>query len=340
MIVTEKALIPAMRLDTTILPPAQQFPTWAATLPSYDVSQPGRAESFAAESAVWLLDTMVLSVTIMPEVVLERSARLIAADDVDYFSVVFNRRGVWRCRLEETEAEIAQGSVCVLDNTQPFSVITTGGEFIIIVVPRPLLDGLRLPFDLHGHVLQHASGMLFADYLVALLTRLPDLQVEQGPLLAHATRDLLVACLAANRSRLPSPVAAHTTAIRRAQRFIDGNLSAPLTVQDVARALGLSRSGLYRVFANVGGVESFIMRRRLTLSHAALSDPFERRTIASIAFAHGFVSSTHFSRLFKKQFGYGPKDLRARSPGQQNRTPAPRYADFARTHRQWTGQPG
>lgn len=43
---------------------------------------------------------------------------------------------------------------------------------------------------------------------------------------------------------------------------------------------------------------------RLQACHAALRQPaLSRRSISAIAFEHGFIHATHFSRAFRARFG-------------------------------------
>jgi AraC-like DNA-binding protein len=46
---------------------------------------------------------------------------------------------------------------------------------------------------------------------------------------------------------------------------------------------------------------------------AILADPRDHRSISQIAYQHGFVSNTHFSRAFRSAFGCSPSDARAGS---------------------------
>ena len=56
---------------------------------------------------------------------------------------------------------------------------------------------------------------------------------------------------------------------------------------------------------------ALIQRRRLERIRAILTDPRDHRSISQIAYQHGFVSKTHFSRAFRSAFGCSPSDARA-----------------------------
>ena len=83
----------------------------------------------------------------------------------------------------------------------------------------------------------------------------------------------------------------------RVRRFVESNLASDdLTAEQICRELGISRTRLYQVFEQEGGVHHYIQRRRLLSAHAALSDPSTREQIVDIAFAVGFSSAAHFSK--------------------------------------------
>ena len=63
-------------------------------------------------------------------------------------------------------------------------------------------------------------------------------------------------------------------------------------------------------------VSNYLMQERLALSRRALANAqMARRTVADIALSSGFLSSTHFSRRFKAEYGETPMEFRLRSYG-------------------------
>jgi AraC-like DNA-binding protein len=84
--------------------------------------------------------------------------------------------------------------------------------------------------------------------------------------------------------------------------------STNLKIDDVATAMGYSRSQLYRKFVLVAGQppNAFIKDYRL---HAALQ-LLNRQTdnISQVAFDCGFTSQSYFSKCFQKKYGYLPSD--------------------------------
>ena len=314
-------LVPLFEFDTTGLEHDAKLAAWARILPWFEVGRLDDVGDFDLHGDAWLLDGAVISVTRMPPVWLTRSAAKIAGDSRADFAIIV-ADAPWRMRIEKDRGRLIEPSqVCVLDNSRPFRVEASPGEYTIFNLPRPMLRSDRLPPALHGAVLHHTLSLVFADFISGLRSRLTTLTTAQAPALRRALRDLLVSCLIAGAETAQSR-ASDGSPLERAGWYIDSHLASALTVNDIASALGVSRSTLYRIFNEAGGVERFILKRRLARARALLtSDPGRRPRVREVAFATGFASATHFSRVFKAEFGVTPAAARLSRP--QASMPAP-----------------
>jgi AraC-like DNA-binding protein len=78
----------------------------------------------------------------------------------------------------------------------------------------------------------------------------------------------------------------------------------------------MSRSNLYRLFDDTGGVARYIRRERLLEARAVLSNPSTTQSISAITEDLCFADASSFSRAFKREFGIAPaKRGRLRSLG-------------------------
>jgi AraC family transcriptional regulator len=98
--------------------------------------------------------------------------------------------------------------------------------------------------------------------------------------------------------------------LRQIEELIDARLDGPLTVSELADALGLSVGFFSRAFkAAVGKTpHSYLIDRRISRARALL-----RRTnldLSSIAYASGFASHAHLTDSFRRRLGIAPRELR------------------------------
>jgi AraC-like DNA-binding protein len=137
-------------------------------------------------------------------------------------------------------------------------------------------------------------------------------QAIVGPRLTKSAPRLdTLTCIVPSSER----TASMRTAIRRdrleqVRRTIDRHLTSPsLRAAFLCKTVGISRSGLYRLFEDRGGVACYIQRQRLLRAYAVLSDPANCRPILSIADEFCFADASSFSRAFKRKFGCRPSDV-------------------------------
>ncbi|WP_163117306.1 helix-turn-helix transcriptional regulator, partial [Acinetobacter baumannii] len=86
----------------------------------------------------------------------------------------------------------------------------------------------------------------------------------------------------------------------RARKEVQAHLGSPtLTVANLCRKLGVSRSTLHRLFEAGGGVQAHIRDMRLEAARQALLNPDNVERIGDIAERLGFSDAAHLSRLFR-----------------------------------------
>lgn len=95
--------------------------------------------------------------------------------------------------------------------------------------------------------------------------------------------------------------------LRSALRYIEDNLTAIRTAEEIADALFISRSQLYLCFKDAFGIPpmKYILEKRLVLAASRISLG-EKPTAA--AAACGFNDYSAFYRAYKKHFGHAPKN--------------------------------
>jgi AraC-like DNA-binding protein len=246
----------------------------------------------------------------------DRDARKVAGTGVEAVLVQIVTRG-GDVRLHDGEATVTRpGDICIADMTRPFATRTDGCENISMVVhhaalglDEPRLDGL------HGLVLRRETlaAQLMGEHARMLVDRLPQASPGDAFSVARATGLMLGGLIAPMTEDRGQRASVSVAALFRIKRFIRANLAHPDLGPDmVAKAMGMSRASLYRVFAPLGSVGDFIRRQRLERVLSDLGDPARRgRSIAEIAYGWGFADWSTFSRAFKAAFGITPSEARA-----------------------------
>lgn len=319
--------LPSSGVDTDQVPPHQRFSLWREALAAtHEVILPEDCDPkrfSAGARSRHLGSALVLESRSTPQRLL-RSPRAIRADQIDHYIIRLQKAGCWTGDVGGRTVAAGPGSVMVLDMARACDARTTDIENINLMLPRDALDDVLAPFDMHGLMLHDGMAALLRSHLSELAANLPQLQLADARRVADATLSLVAACLAPSRHAVARARAALETAlIAEVRRYVDRHLHSPdLSPHSVGQALGLSRSALYAVCEPMGGVAAFIQQRRLKRIHAILADPRDRRPIAEVAYQYGFTSGAHFSRAFRRAFGYAPSEAREAREAGAARPPA------------------
>lgn len=95
-------------------------------------------------------------------------------------------------------------------------------------------------------------------------------------------------------------------AVDKACEFINDMVRSNITLDDIAKAAGLSRYHFLRVFHASRGMtpHSYLLQHRLRLARVSLR---KGCSIADAAVDSGFCDQSHFTRRFKSAFGITPR---------------------------------
>lgn len=101
-------------------------------------------------------------------------------------------------------------------------------------------------------------------------------------------------------------------AIGRALWFIESHYATDISLEDIARNAGLSRTHLSRVFGTATGrsISFYIRGRRLSAAAVSLADG--PSSILAVALDAGYGSHEAFTRAFRDHFGVTPEEVRNR----------------------------
>src|SRR6476646_7514911 len=113
---------------------------------------------------------------------------------------------------------------------------------------------------------------------------------------------------------MPMRVVPSERHLLRARDMVDACYAQPLTVDDLARAAGLSRAHFSREFRRVFGESphAYLLTRRLERAAALLRAT--DRPVVAICFAVGLRSVGSFTTSFTRAYGITPTAYRASFP--------------------------
>jgi AraC-like DNA-binding protein len=306
-------------LDLDAVPAGQRAVTWsrAANLyfPGLAARVPGAARQGQLRGTrcgvgmLWQVDSPPVQLAWSPEN---------CPDSEQRFSVLVQLGGATTARQYNRSCCIGRDDICFLDQNAPFEleVNVASSQLMILQMPRSALLS-RSPWlkQRTAEALEprDAGTALLRGTLLNLLALAPSLDSGQQVAALTAIQHLLAAPRLAEAPGLTDT----NWRIRSALACIDACISDPaLCAEVVARKQGISRRRLDQLLcASIGmSVTARIWKRRLEQADADLVDPRHAlRTVTEIAFGAGFADAAHFTKAFRKCYGYTPSEWRSRS---------------------------
>ena len=240
-----------------------------------------------------------------------RTAAHVRRTPIEALRVRLYRGGVTHALCADEPVTMRAGAIHVLDYSRPSDAISADVDQISLYIPHNLIG-----YDPSRHPaywkidLDHPLGRILANAMETFEQQLPDLTIDQAPVVAESLRGLLAGGLSGGlHSNDDRPVRAARAAAMR--RHLDINLRDPeLGISSLMMAFGASRATIFRDFADKGGVDRYITNRRLDRAFVDLAEARATRgAVARIAEQYGFSSASHFSRLFLERFSCRPGEV-------------------------------
>lgn len=261
---------------------------------------------FRAEVRAWRMHGVILFDRRLNGVVHSREAR-VRSDGYDHIVL----HAVLEGHLLGSAAsgfDVARpGDVVLIDAGQPSRTAPRDAHMLTVSIGRHLVEAAtgnaRM---LHGQLLSPPSTLLLQDFILSLIRWAPTLENDDMPAYSRALVELLSAALSGAGQR--GSEVRRLNFLRResveqciAARLGDRTLSA----EAIGAATGISRSALYRLLHDQGGVARLIQTRRLQAVRSAIDNGSDA-SLAELAHSFGFSSESHMSRLFADAFGQPP----------------------------------
>jgi YesN/AraC family two-component response regulator len=106
--------------------------------------------------------------------------------------------------------------------------------------------------------------------------------------------------------------ASHEDAVVTVEKYIQDNISDPLTVEELAKIVYLSPDHLTRLFKKKHGVTviDYLTEQRMRLAAELLKQ--KRLSITMISAKTGYNNYSYFTKIFKKYYGVTPREYQGR----------------------------
>lgn len=229
----------------------------------------------------------------------------------DTYAIGMTLAGVQRYTYRKSRRESLPGEVVVLhpDEVHDGEAGTGDGLLYRMLYLRPeaIGDALAgrarsLPFVRHGHSKDPRLAKAVLRAVEDFRRPLEALEADDV-VLGIAEALLALDDSAVSKSQRATGV---TAAIRRARVLLDGAGPARVTSRSLEDETGLTRFEVARQFRRAFGTSPYRyhLMRRLEWSRERLRDPGAR--LADIAVDAGFADQAHFTRQFRRTFGFAP----------------------------------
>lgn len=304
-------------LNTRVLPAAERVEQWRSAkrqVLKSDCAVEPRHTADGFEAAMSVMDCGPLQLLEITGTAY-RSTRSGDGDPATV-SILFQLDGVGSVGAGQRTARLAPGDACIVPPERG-TVVDRQTRFRQAMVNLPVddMDAIAPRWrERTAQTLDNARpGARGApDLLRFVLAYGRELTDDSRERLAATTVSLLGQLLAdgdeAGAAAAPQHSRLATYHRQRIERFILDHLRDPdLNVNAIAQALHLSVRYVHKLFAGQP-VMQWTMAQRLRACQRELATR-GARSISDLAYAWGFNSPAHFSRLFKKHFGVCPREV-------------------------------
>lgn len=232
------------------------------------------------------------------------------------FSITLVERGRFTYRTRSGGAVLGPGWL-MLGNAREGYVCSheesdgSGDDCVALSLSPALLDDTLQALGTAGAGARFERACLPPVPRVAAVFHGLRVEGREGFALEEATLAVLASVRRSlNENEAPAPIARQDERARAAAHCIETRGTEPLSLDEVARAAGLSAFHLLRVFRRSIGVtpHQYLMRVRLMRALDLLRDT--NLPVTEVAYASGWADLSNFNRAFRREMGCSPRALR------------------------------
>ena len=245
-----------------------------------------------------------------------RTQKLIDSDKRESLKLLLQISGNSSIEQRDNLVLLSSGDWSIYDTSRPYSINNiSNSEQLLLQIPYSELKVGRI--DMKQFVVRRFSsdggiGHMACGFLTSTFAQFQSLHPSARDEIANMALHLIRLAIMENVDDTTGS-SLQNVFRQRIQAFIDSRLGDPdLSIDVLASAFRCSKRYLHRVFGESGlTLDRYIWRSRLEKCRSDLVESAHSgRSITDIAFAWGFNSSAHFSRLFKNEYGISPSEYR------------------------------
>ncbi len=155
-------------------------------------------------------------------------------------------------------------------------------------------------------------GAVTSDFIRACANETGTLMRRDFNALADYSFDLLTRALTSVRPQFCNLSRSRHAALEGIKAYIERHLADPrLEAAKIASGIGLSTRYINHLFAQEHtSLMRYVWNSRLERCRRAMLTASDDCTVSELAYRCGFNDPAHFSRVFKRRFGYSPRAYR------------------------------
>ena len=302
-------------LSTSGLTPKKQIQTWSDALTDlcgqFDVD-PLEASSFEGRINYATVSQLKLCQIEASQHRISHRVSHPKLSEHPFVKILFQTYGISHFEQAGRRIDLMPGDCLAYDVSCPHTIVSPSlTRHEVVIVPKELLRerGFHLakmsPCKLSART---GTGRIAHDFVHATFDEATKLSPYNAIGVADSLIDLLLLPLREADTTFDrvGPEAMYI----RAQAFIREHLRDPdLCIDQISAALGCTKRYLHMLFSDKGmTVSDHIWRARLLHCRQELETQ-AGKTITDVPFSWGFSSSSHFSRTFRKHFGFVPSAI-------------------------------
>ncbi|RFC65001.1 helix-turn-helix domain-containing protein [Fulvimarina endophytica] len=313
----EQPAVEVSRFTTEDVTGEEKFALWQSSISViFDVERDERQASspFEARLESAHIGTSLIGRCVAGSQIFRRSPKKIIEDGADHLMLQFFDRGGSEAMGGGMKARA--GDILILDLAEPIENVNADFANYSLVLPRSAFEADIARLD-EQHMRVVAGDQPLAEFFrgavqsVHAMRHRMSIEDAQtmGATVAQLGKSLITSL--SGHSEAPRHLR-RQSALFAIRRYIDDRLMDPsLGPDQIMAAFDISRSSLYALFEPLGGVRTYVRQRRLQRSlRDLLSTQTGKVRISEIGWKWGFSSESDYSRAFRRQFGFSPRDAR------------------------------